>query len=41
MKVALQLSLHQLNHMLPPVPNLVLGPLLRYVGENEAVPHDG
>jgi hypothetical protein len=25
------------NHMLPPVPHLVLGPLLRYVGETEAV----
>jgi hypothetical protein len=25
------------NHMLPPVPDLVLGPLLRYVGETEAV----
>jgi hypothetical protein len=26
-----------LNHMLTPVPNLVLGPLLRYVGETDAV----
>ena len=33
----LQLVLHVANHMLPRVPQLVLGPLLRYVGETEAV----
>ena len=33
---SLQLSLHRANHMLPRVPDLVLGPLLRYVGETEA-----
>ena len=34
---SLQLSLHRANHMLPPVPDLVIGPLLRYVGETEAI----